>query len=311
VQTRRIRILVNPSARSRRGLQALWPLRDRRAPDVAVEWQHSDSAEHFAALVRAAQAEASALAALAVAGGDGTVTMLLNALRGPCGLPIGILPTGSGNDFARELGVPTRVADAYDLLVGTAARPRLVDAAEAGAGGPRYCCVASVGLDELALRLIHSAPVRRSKALNIYAALVGLCRYTPRPVRVLWQGGEHRGPVMFVAVTNTPSYGGGFRVSPQARLDDGALDLCIVRAGSPWAAKLRLLAQFPRILRGTHGAAREVQLARSPWVRIEPLDDTPLPVCLDGDLPTTAAPIELRCLPAALRVLVPAAESRS
>lgn len=115
---------------------------------------------------------------------------------------------------------------------------------------------------------------------------------------------------MFVAVTNTSSYGGGFRVSPQARLDDGELDLCIVRASSPLLGKLRLLGQFPRILRGTHGKAREVTLARSAWVHIEPVDNGPLPVCLDGELPVVATPIELRCLPGALQVLGPASEPR-
>jgi diacylglycerol kinase (ATP) len=304
-RTRRIRILVNPSARSRLGLGALAPLRSRHCPGATVEWIDSESAQHFAQLVAAAQAEEPPLDALAVAGGDGTVTLLLNALRDKSRVPIAILPTGSGNDFARDIGVPKQVEAAFELLLQPELVPRPVDVAEAGAGGPRYCCVASVGLDEVALRIIHGARVRRSKALNIYAALLGLCRYTPRPVRVVWADGQFSGPVLFVAVTNTRSYGGGFRVSPQARIDDGQLDLCIVGAASRVVSKLRLLVQFPRILRGTHGKAREVRLARSPWVRIEPLDGKPLPLCLDGELPTACAPIELRCLPALLPVLGP------
>ena len=188
MKPRHVRILVNPSARSGGGLRDLAPLRARSSPGVVVEWLVSKSAEHFAALVREAQAAYSRVDTLAVAGGDGTVTLLLNALRGPSRVPIGFLPTGSGNDFARQIGVPDDLGSAYELLVSGRGVARLVDAAEAGAGGPRYCCVASVGLDELALRMIHSAPVRRSKALNIYAALVGLCRYTPRPLRVRWGG---------------------------------------------------------------------------------------------------------------------------
>lgn len=186
--SRHIRILVNPSARSGRGRRALGPLRDRRPPGVTVEWIESQSAEHFGSLVRAAQLNDPPLAALAIAGGDGTVTLLLNALAGPSRVPIGLLPTGSGNDFARQVGVPDDLGAAFELLVGTSAVARPIDAAQAGPGGPRYCCVASVGLDELALRIIHAAKVRRSKALNIYAALIGLCRYTPRTVRVRWAG---------------------------------------------------------------------------------------------------------------------------
>ena len=107
---------------------------------------------------------------------------------------------------------------------------------------------------------------------------------------------------MFVAVTNTRGYGGGFLVSPGARLDDGLLDLCIVRR----TGKGRLLRHFPRILRGTHGVLPEVILAASPWVRVEGLDG-PLPVALDGELPSSATPVELRCEPGALWVLAPPA----
>ncbi len=305
MRLRHVQILVNPSARSGGGVRDLESLRHHRPPGVTVEWIPSHSAEHFQALVRTAQTPDSPVDTLGIAGGDGTVGLLLNALGGPSRVPIGILPTGSGNDFARQVGVPNELRGAYELLVSGHADTHLVDAGEAGAGGPRYCCVASVGLDELALRIIHSAPVRRSKALNIYAALVGMCRYTPRPVRVSWAAGEFSGPVMFVAVTNTSSYGGGFRVSPAARLDDGKLDVCIVQATSPRLGKLRLISQFPRILRGTHGQAKEVILAQSPWVRIESMDDQPLPVCLDSDLPVMRAPIELRCVPRVLPVLVP------
>src|ERR1700712_2938139 len=180
MKPRHIQILVNPSARSGGGRRDLGPLRDLRPPGVTVEWILSKSAEHFGSVVRAAHHPDSRVDTLAIAGGDGTVGLVLNALDGSRRIPIGILPTGSGNDFARQVGVPDDLQSAYELLVSEHAVARLIDAGEAGTGGPRYCCVASVGLDELALQIIHSAPVRRSKALNIYAALIGLCRYTPR-----------------------------------------------------------------------------------------------------------------------------------
>ena len=101
---------------------------------------------------------------------------------------------------------------------------------------------------------------------------------------------------MFAAVTNTRSYGGGFLVSPAARVDDGALDLCIVRR----TGRARLLWHFPRILRA-RTAVPEVIHAASPWVRIE-ADDGELPVTLDGELPQRqATPVELRCEPAHCR----------
>ena len=150
----------------------------------------------------------------------------------------------------------------------------------------RSACVASVGLDELALRRIHGSRFRRSQALNLTAALLGLWQYRPRRVAITWQGGSFDGEIMFAAVTNTRSYGGGFRVSPDARLDDGQLDLCIV----PAMAKARLLWHFPRILRGTHGALPGVILSQSPWVTLRSADrdGSELPLCIDGELPSTA-----------------------
>jgi diacylglycerol kinase family enzyme len=133
--------------------------------------------------------------------------------------------------------------------------------------------------------------------------LRALCVYRPRAVRVSWQGGAFEGEVMFVAVTNTRSYGGGFQVSPGARLDDGLLDLCIVRR----TGRGRLLWHFPRVFRGAHGGLPEVTLAATPWVRIE-AEGEALPVALDGELPQAATPIEFRCEPGALRVLAPRTE---
>jgi diacylglycerol kinase (ATP) len=127
-------------------------------------------------------------------------------------------------------------------------------------------------------------------------------------VRLEWEGGGFEGEVMFAAVTNTRSYGGGFQVSPGARVDDGRLDVCIVRR----TGRLRLIGRFPRILKGTHGGLPEVVMAQSPWVRVaalDPGDGGKLPVPLDAELGLAATPVELVCEPAALRVLVPGGAS--
>jgi diacylglycerol kinase (ATP) len=265
---------------------------------MRVEWVESRSAEHYRELVR--QAQADEIDVLGLAGGDGTVALAISALNGPNRVPIGLLPVGSGNDFAIDLRIPRALPRAFELLAkGTA---RWIDLARAEPGGDRYCCVAAVGLDELALRIIHGSGLPRCKALNIYATLRALWVYRPRPVRVEWQTGAFEGEVMFVAVTNTRGYGGGFMVSPAARLDDGLLDLCIVRR----TGRLHLILNFPRIFKGTHNEMPEITLATSPWVRLTGLDGT-LPVALDGELPRLTTPLELRCEPRALQVIAPGA----
>ncbi len=296
---RRIRILCNPSAHSGRARRALARALSRRTPSPGerVEVIESRSAEHLRELTCAAQD--ADLDALGLAGGDGTVALALSALTGPNRVPIGVLPVGSGNDFARDIGVPHTLAGALSALAG--GRRRWVDCARVSPGGARLCCVASLGLDELALTIVHGSRFPRSKALNLYASLRGLLAYTPRPLRVSWRGGTFEGEVMFAAVTNTKSYAGGFMVSPDARVDDGLLDLCIVKR----SGRARLLFNFPRILTGTHGVLPEVVLATSPWVRIESPGE-PFRFSLDGELPAQATPVEITSEPRAIEVLLPA-----
>lgn len=298
---RRIRVIVNPTAGSGRGTRALKSrLLDSRYDGVSLEIVESRSAEHLRDVVSASEEED--IDALGLAGGDGTVALALGALNGVNRVPIGILPSGSGNDFAAHIGVPASIPGAIAVLLHGSVRH--VDVASATPGGARYCCVATVGLDEVALRFIHSSPFPRSKALNMVSVLRALAVYRPRPARITWEGGAFEGEIMFAAVTNTRSYGGGFKVSPSASIDDGALDLCIVQRTS----RLRLLRLFPRVLAGTHGSMPDVLVARSPWVRIEGLPEQ-LPVALDGELPRMTTPTELRCQPWALRVLTPRGET--
>lgn len=310
---KRIRVIVNPGARRGRATRALdrAGLAQARPEGARVEWVMSRSAEHFCELVRAADGDD--LDAVGLAGGDGTVAMAIGALSGPNRVPFGVLPIGSGNDFAADIGVPLDLSGAFSVLL--RGEPRPVDIGRAGppagegsaareeGAGVGYCCVASVGLDELALRTIHASSLPRSKALNIYASLRALLAYRPRAARITWEGGSFEGEIMFAAVTNTRSYGGGFRISPDARIDDGALDLCIFQR----AGRAKLLGALPRVLRGTHGGVPEVIQAKSPWIRIEG-DRSELPFTLDGELPRGETPVELRCQPGGLTVLVPRAK---
>ncbi len=265
--------------------------------DACVE---SRSADHFRDLVR--QACGDGMEVLGVCGGDGTVTLALEALDGPHVPPVGLLPVGSGNDFARAAGVPAEISSSLALL--RHGNPRSVDVGRIEPGGKRFCCVVSVGLDEVALRIIHGSWLPRSKALNVQAAVRALCVYRPQSVRVTWQGGSFEGEAMFVAVTNTPSYGGGFQINPEARIDDGLLNLCIIRR----TGRLRLLRQFPRILRGTHGVMPEVIQVAGASFKIESGGE-PLPVAVDGDLTPLMTPVEVSCEPGRFSVMVSRGET--
>jgi diacylglycerol kinase (ATP) len=259
-------------------------------------WATSESPAHLRRLVRAAQDDPS-IDAVLLAGGDGTVALALAALDARPRAPLAIVPVGSGNDFARELGV-ARGTSPWTLLTRGVRREVDVGRLVTPGGGVRFGCVASVGFDATALELIHGSPFPRSKALNTLSALRAIWREGATPVRVAWEGGAFEGPAMLVAATVTRGYGGGFLLSPGARVDDGQLDLCIIGD----IGRARLVLEFPRIFAGTHGGRPGVVLAQSPWVRIE----TPggaRPVCLDGELARHATPAELVCERAAVSVL--------
>ena len=194
-----------PAARSRRD--------DDRSP-APLEWVVSRSAAHLRDLVAEAEdAGPGEYEAVAVAGGDGSVRNALAALASPNRIPFGVDPDRIGQRL-RARSRHSRATRSTALALLADGIPRRVDVGRTGAIGTRYCCVASVGLDEVALDVVHHSGLPRCKALNVVAALWALFTYRPRPLRIRWQGGMFEDEVMFAAVTNTRGYGGGFLSAP-------------------------------------------------------------------------------------------------
>jgi diacylglycerol kinase (ATP) len=296
--TRRALLLVNPSSGAGRGLEQL--RRYLAAENMpGLDWVETSSAEHWRDLVR--QAQDDDLDVLAIAGGDGTVTMTLNALEGHNRVPLAIVPTGTGNDFARDLGIPVEIDKAFEVLHHGITRHIDVGRAVWPDGSTtRFGCVASIGFDHKSLEIVYHSGYSRSKPLYFYASLRALWSYQPRPVRVTWPEGQFDGPLMFLAVTNTRDYGGGFRISPQARIDDSLLNLYLL----PKAGRLRVLWEFARVALGRPRPIAEVTQAATPWVRIE-APDGPMPVAIDGEPLRHSTPVLLTMEAGALAVIVP------
>jgi diacylglycerol kinase (ATP) len=296
--TRRIRLLVNPSSRAGRGLELLRRyLATEKIP--GLDWTESTSGEHWKDLVR--QAQDDELDVLAIAGGDGTVTMTLNALESQNRVPLAIVPAGTGNDFARDLGIPVGIGEACDVLRnGITRRVDVGLAVWPDGSATRFGCVASVGFDHRALETVYQSGYPRSKALYFFASLRALLSYQPQRIRVTWADGEFDGALMFLAITNTRDYGGGFRISPQAKIDDGLLNLYLL----PKTGRVRTLLEFARVSFGRPRSIPEVIQAATPWVLIES-PDAPVPVAIDGEPLRHRTPVLLTAEPAALAVIVP------
>jgi len=254
-------------------------------------------------------------------GGDGTIHRHLSPLVN-LGLPVLVVPAGSGNDFARALGL-RRVRDslaAWRKFCGGAGNLRSVDlgviAPVESAGGapaphhPRYfCCVAGVGLDgevaERANRLPRWLRGHGGYALSLAPTIF---TFAALPMKILTQaeGGEDWAtrsdrPTMLAAFANTPTYGGGMKIAPQAKMDDGLLDVCIVGGVDPF----KLFCMFPTIFSGHHLNIKEVEYFQSGRVRVE--TEHPLDVYADGE-PVCRTPVEVGVERAALKVVTPGCE---
>ena len=225
------------------------------------------------------------------AGGDGTVHHVLNGLAGT-GAALGIIPLGSGNDLARNLGLPLDVEQAARLAL--TGPPRRVDLGSVA--GRCFAGVASFGLDSYANRIANRHTRLSGTALYIYAMLRSLIEFQIPSVSIESDGGGFRGPMMLAAAANGPSYGGGMRIAPRADMADGRLDLCVVRRMS----RLKLLRCFPEVFRGTHLRHPEVSYFQASRIRIEA--DRPLDIFADGEF-VGQTPALVEILPGALAVI--------
>ena len=287
---RRLRAEIERELR-RRGLE--FEVRETRGPGEAVE------------LARAACHAGSRT--VAAAGGDGTVHDVANGILQAADegtaerAALGIVPIGTGNDFVKVIPGTSNRAAAYDTLA--AGRRYGFDAAlVAWAGGREYCLnAAGTGVDVEVVRQIQ-ARTRRHGALVYIGGLVrALRRYRPVHVRIDADGESTEARIMMVAVANGTCIGGLFRICPQARPDDGLLDLCVVRE----LTVLRQPVLAARILRGRHLHEREVSFRTAREVRIEVLDGSPLFFQLDGELrePRGVDTLSITVQPARLQVL--------
>jgi YegS/Rv2252/BmrU family lipid kinase len=288
----RYRLLVNPSAAGGRILEQVSRIEAALASrGLEHRTVRTEGLEHGCAEARAA---AGAGEIPVVMSGDGLIGQVGGALAGS-GATMGMIPAGRGNDLARVLGVPSDLEGAADVLA--AGTVREIDVGEAN--GRRFLGIASCGFDSEANRIANQARWFRGNLVYAYAALRALAAWKPACFTLTIDGQRRRVSGYSVAAANSRAYGGGMFIAPDARLDDGLLD--VVTTGK--VGKLRFLARLPQVFKGTHVTNQEVAVHRGAEVRIEA--DRPFAVYADGDH-LTDLPATVRILPRALRMIAPA-----
>lgn len=259
-------------------------------------------------------------------GGDGTIHRHLSQLV-KLALPVLVVPAGSGNDFARALGLRS-VRDSLGAWRSFSARPYNVRAIDLGiikplgdAGGARaqpapssnsvlgtqhyFCSVAGVGLDSEVSRRANTLP-RWLRGHGGYALTLVLTifRFAPLTIKILArnQAGDwivrSDQPTILTAFGNTGIYGGGMKIAPRARMDDGQLEVCVIAGVNPF----KLACMFPTVYFGRHLQIREVDYFQAARLRVE--TETPLEIYADGEY-VCRTPAEVSVEPGALKVLTP------
>ncbi|MFC5754496.1 diacylglycerol kinase family protein [Actinomadura rugatobispora] len=286
--------VVNPSAGGSAAAASLVPLaRALREAGAEILVEYSRGLEHAGVLAAGAAKRGHVVLGV---GGDGLVGRVGGALAGT-GALFGIVPAGRGNDFARQLGVPSDPAALARLLL--EGEPREVDAVEAN-GVPVLGSVYA-GVDAVANDNANRTRVLRGSAAYYVGALRAVLAWRPAAYRVTVDGEvlERRGYTVVAA--NSGYYGFGRRIAPDARVDDGLLDVVIIKD----APRPLFFAVMRELEDGSHVRRPQVEVLRGREVRIElAAPGRTLPYGADGELPGTL-PVTARIMPGALRVLAP------
>jgi YegS/Rv2252/BmrU family lipid kinase len=291
---RQFTAIVNPTAGGSAGAAALLQVaRPIREAGAELQTAYSRSLDHARNLAR--QAGERGRVVLAV-GGDGIAGGIGGALSGT-GTLFGLVPAGRGNDFARALGLPADPAALARVLLDHP--PRQVDTIEVeSAVHPRTVVLGSVyaGVDALANRYANHARLLRGAASYYAGGLRAVTTWRAATFRVTVDGAEHTHRGYTVVAANSAYYGSGRMIAPGARVDDGLLDVVLIRA----APRRLFFALMNELKSGTHVDRPEVRVLRGREIRIEA--DRAVPYGADGEV-EAVLPVTARVLPGALTVV--------
>lgn len=253
--------------------------------------------------------------ALIVVGGDGMVHLGLNLVAGTS-KPLGVVPLGSGNDFARHLGLPIHnVNESLDII--TASHTRKVDAMRLTRPGDRSWahptyphpwrwagCVVSAGFDSMVNSRANTYAWPRGHGRYVRGILRELSTFSSYPYMLEIDQTQRTFNGTLVAVANTPTFGGGLKVAPAARIDSGKLDVVVAKELS----KMGLLRVFPRLYSGTHIDHPVVSIQAGRRITIAPQQPGTIPeIFADGEL-VGQAPVQIEVVAGAVEMLCPRLE---
>lgn len=295
--TSEITLFVNPTAGRGRGARAAQPTASAlRAAGFSVRTVLGEDAAD--ALARARAAVEGGTGALIAVGGDGMANLALRAVAGTR-TPLGLVAVGTGNDFARALGLPVREPAAAGRMIADALKCGRLRDIDLGQVGDRWFgTVLASGFDSRVNDRGNRMKWPSGRFRYDLAMIAELAAFRPVPYRIRLDDGEIREvEATLVAVGNGSSYGGGMRICPGADLTDGLFDITVVGD----CDRTTLLRVFPRVYRGTHVEHPRVSVVRAARVEIAAEGITGY---ADGE-PLGPLPLSARCVRGGVRVVGP------
>ena len=260
----------------------------------------------FAELIEAARKEiAKKPDAFIVVGGDGMVSLGVNLLA-KTKVPLGIVPSGTGNDMARSLGIPFDNTEAAveTLVAALAAGARTIDAglihhfSESGEKKETwFACALSAGFDAVVNERANTMTRPKGPSRYIIALVLELITLKPIEYTLTLDGVVTKTKAALISIGNAVSLGGGMKITPDAKLDDGLFDVLVVQP----LGRVAFMRIFPRVFKGEHVTDPRVSIYRAKRVAIE---SAGIAAFADGER-LGLLPIDVEVVPNALRVLAP------
>ncbi len=283
--------IVNPASGRGKGLGVGREL-EERLQYLNLDYQvlYTKAPGHAIELAQTAKEKFECVVAV---GGDGTLNEVVNGL-GQSGCTLGLLPVGSGNDFARAVSLETKLDVALNKLL--RGRIRAVDL---GKVNERYFHNGvGVGFDAHVVHTSLKVKRLRGNAIYLYSVLRTLFKYRPVSLAMQFNNQTHTNDYFMVTVGNGMSLGGGFLLTPDAQIDDGLFDLCLIQ-NMPMPSVLRNLL---KVYSGKHKEDPRVEIVRTENLKIQ--SEEPFAVHVDGELlgmDLTALNVEI--IPRALNII--------
>lgn len=299
----RVKVIINPVAGAY-STRRKWPRINKQLGHIGLDFDHefTERAGHAAELARAAAD--NGYRCIVAVGGDGTVNEVANGVLSANSrdIALGVIGTGTGSDFIRSMGIPRNYDSACAALVGSRRRQIDVGVVEYRNNGLKsrrfFLNVAGVGFDATVVAATEHLPKYFGGTIPYLAGLLRcLFSYRNKPIELHLEEKVRDIRILTVTIANGCYFGGGMHVAPQARVDDGLLD--VVTIGD--IGKFELLKALPMVYSGTHVAHPKVRMEKARHIAIESPEQ--LLVHADGELVGTC-PASFWLMPAALSIVV-------